>query len=198
MAGIIDTLATIFFKQEPHKIGAISVDCVINDTFTYESQITDYPVEDGYYIQDNVWRKPFVYTMRGIISDAHIGNSFDLTELSSSSSPTQDAMDKLISLMDQKILFDIVTSLKIYNNMIFTKFEPTRDSNTGNSLNFNAEFKQLILVSSKSVVINSDKTDDKSYPDTVSNGTQQTKKLDTTEIRDDSILYKERNIFLKN
>jgi hypothetical protein len=175
---IPSSVASIFFPvQSPQKIDVISIDCVISDTFSYDSLITDYPLEDGSFTQDNTWLKPFVYGMKGIISDSSFSNVFNFSSFTSAKSPSQDAFDKLLSLRDQKIVFDIVTSLKVYSNMIFTKLEPSRDKNTGKSLSFAAEFKQINKMQSKTVIIN---TNNNSFKNTANKGERQIEEGKTT------------------
>lgn len=172
----LSTITSIFFPvKSPQKIGAISVDCVISDGFNYESVVTDYPTEEGFYIQDNIYLKPLVYQMRGIISDISLSDVYqNLFTFSNNitNTPSENAFSQLLELRDKRIVFDVVTSLKILKNMVFTKIEPNRDKDTGKSLQFTAEFKQITKVSSQSVVIQQEKTTNKSFPDTKNKGSQ--------------------------
>lgn len=43
---------------QPATIGDLSCDVVISRTTTFESEVTEYPVEDGFSISDHVTRKP--------------------------------------------------------------------------------------------------------------------------------------------
>lgn len=48
---------------QPAMIGTLAVDVVINRTTTFESEVTEYPVEDGFSISDHVTRKPLKLSM---------------------------------------------------------------------------------------------------------------------------------------
>lgn len=178
---IPSTVTSIFFPaKSPAKIATIQLDCSVSETHSYKSTVTDYPTEEGFYIQDNVYLNPFTLTMKGIITDTPLGFLGENMEIPGNlvESPLEEALDNLLMLRDKKIVFDVVTGLKIYSNMIFTNFEPTRDLDTARSLQFTAELKQIRKASSQIIEIHNDKTNDKKFPDTQNKGTQQASKID--------------------
>ena len=60
------------FMDQDGKIDLIMVDATISDSVSYEAEVTDYPVEDGPDISDNVRLKPVSYEITGLISESPI------------------------------------------------------------------------------------------------------------------------------
>lgn len=167
-------IASIFFPIKPiAKIGEIQLHCSISETHSYRSTITDYPTEEGFYIQDNIYLNPFELSMRGIITDTPFEFPFEIGEDFFLHTRLEEALDLLLELRDKKKPFTVVTGLRVYPEMIFTSFEPVRDPDTGRKLEFTADLKQIRKAKSKIVEIPRDKTKDKKYPDKQNKGQQQ-------------------------
>jgi len=183
------TITSIFFPIKPiAKIGSIQLDCSVQETHSFKSDITDYTVEDGGSISDNIYLQPFRLTMEGWISDTplqflggDLGNAIQ--------SYSEEAYDKLIDLREKKILFDVVTGLKIYPNMAFESIDVTRDKDTGKALHFTAQLKYIQKASSKIIYIHEEHTDNKSFPDTQNQGNQPVEKVDAASKKASIIIH---------
>jgi hypothetical protein len=171
-------LTSIFFGIKAiAKIGSVQLDCSIQETHSFKSDVTDYTVEDGGKIQDHIYLEPFRITMQGIVSDSplgFLGGGFSDTIQSYS----EDAYDKLTEMREQRILFDVVTGLKIYPNMVFETLDVNRDKDTGKALYFTSQLKQIRKAQSKVIYINGTHTNNKNFPDTQNQGNQPVNKID--------------------
>jgi hypothetical protein len=164
------TKKTVFFPKM--KLGAILLDCVLEETHAYESEITDYPIENGSYVQDTVWLKPFKLTIDGTITDTQLLDNKPTTTVQSR---IGGVYDSLIALKNTKDVFQVMTGLKLYKNMIFETWSVQRDTETGYSIHLTATLKQITKVSALNQT-SADTTKTKSFNKTVNQGTQQMKK----------------------
>lgn len=194
------SLSSIFFPtKSPGIIGTVNLDCVFSENTSEDSDVTDYPIETGSYIQDNIYNRPITFSLSGFLTDTPIGyiqtieNLFDTTN----QSLTQSAIDALETLKETRTPFTVVTGMRLYTNMVFTSFNFSRDTNNGRSANIDCTFKQLLFASYQTVQIPSDQVSNKvenadtQYPDTVDNGSQQPVdvNIDSSNDSQQSILY---------
>ena len=47
----------------PASLGGIEFDCTISRERSYEADIPEYPVEDGYYVSDSIHKKPLTFEL---------------------------------------------------------------------------------------------------------------------------------------
>lgn len=155
----------------------IKLDCSLREKHTRESPATQFPVEKGDTVSDNILIKPFSLEIQGIISDTPLSlrNAILTTAVSAfvppigivaagagvalfkaiagSSSPSVTAYAQLLKLQESKAPFDVLTSLKRYTNMWISGLSVPRDSQTGQALVFDLSLVELILVAPQSVNI---------------------------------------------
>jgi hypothetical protein len=60
------------FVDQDGKIDLMMVDATISETVNYESELTEYPVEDGPDVSDNVRLKPVSLEIQGLVSESPI------------------------------------------------------------------------------------------------------------------------------
>jgi len=154
------SLVSFFFPNVPRgNIGGVTIDATINDSVSYNANITQYPVEDGSFISDNITIQPYTVEIRGLISDAPIflpGITENSSFLTLNNSRVKDAYEKLLSLFIKKEPFTVVTGLDVYSNVFFTSFDISRDSNTGQALAFDAKFQQILFATPITIKIPKD------------------------------------------
>ena len=154
-------------------IGTYVIDASITESHTYESQVTEFPVEQGSAISDNVRPMPIVVMIQGIVSDTPIGVMADqrnsehgdqaflpTTDAATAkargdqqSAPSIDALAAMLAIRDARQPVPIVTSLSSFDNMVLTNLEVPRDAQTGASLIFTATFKQITIVTNQRVLV---------------------------------------------
>jgi hypothetical protein len=162
------SLVTILGLVKRAQIGPITISCSVRETHTNEAELTDHAIETGSDVTDHRTVKPASLDMEGIISDANV----DLLEESfsvqgASIAPTPDssvskydpslpnqvklAYLKLMDLFIQQDVFTVVTALRKYDNMVFTKFNITKDKDTQKILSFQATLRQVNFVSPQNI-----------------------------------------------
>ena len=127
------------------------VDVTMSENHTFESEVTDYPVESGGSISDNIRPRPITVSMEGIISNTPLepmltarsvgfGDEFGEPEKSA-----QNAHAHLLQVFAGREPVTIRTSLGTYKSMAMTSLDMQRDSSTIDCLKFNARFQQISI-----------------------------------------------------
>jgi hypothetical protein len=139
------------------KIDGYPIDACTSESLNAESDVTEHPVENGVAIADHVIQKPIEYTCECVVSDTPIGAiALDPTRAAGSGAPlpSRDAFARMMELRETKRTVAIDTvKFGTLQNMELTKFEPKAQSDTGNSLQFSASFKQITVVTNARVAI---------------------------------------------
>ncbi len=190
------SLVTFYFKDQPRgNIGGISVDATISDDVSYRADITEYPVEEGSEISDNIILKPYRLIMRGLISDnpLFLANTHENIHYNDySNSRVKNAYETLLDLFFTKEPFDVVTGLDIYQNVFFVAFDINRDADTGEALSFSAKFKQISFATPSIIPIPREKVKPKKKDfaqSDINKGAEQVSDAETKR-KSVSILYK--------
>jgi len=185
-AEIVEQLVSFFFASSAQgKIQSISIDAIISEQASYQSTVTDEPVETGEEITDHIVNHAQTVDIKGVITDSPYGETFDLINQNSDNmSRSKSAYESLLALWANKTIFDVVSGFDIYTDMAFTNFTINRDANSGKAIDFNASFKHIVRVSPQHIKIPADNT--KTTPvgnqdqtqSTTNDGTQQPKDKD--------------------
>lgn len=140
--------ATLFFKSNrEYKIGSITMDLILNETHNFTGTVTRFNVEDGSPISDHIQNDPKNGGFSGLISN------FTLTEDNITTNRAQDAFDKLEELHDKKELVDVVTVLKVYENVFISNINMNKDEDTGEALFFDVSFTSVDIVQLEEVEV---------------------------------------------
>lgn len=161
-------------KFTPVQIGTYVVDAFVSETHQYDSEVTEFPVEQGSAISDNIRPKPVIVTVEGIVSDTPIGRIVDarngastdgsafvgtndqataIQRANAQTTPSTDALTAMLAIRDARQPVTIVTTLTRFENMVMTGFSVPRDSTTGAALRFSATFQQITIVSNQRVLV---------------------------------------------
>lgn len=120
------------------------IDCLISDNHSFESEVTDFPVESGSTISDNIRNKPLVVTMDCLVSNTPIGQV--VTFRDKSENPADTAYNALLKIRGARKPVTIRTSLKTYKSMALQSLSVPRESGRGDELRFTAVWKQIETV----------------------------------------------------
>jgi len=123
------------------------IDCLLSDNHTFDSDVTEFPVESGATISDNIRNKPLVVAMECLISNTPIGELATLRD--TISDPSDTAYELMIKIRTDRLPVTIRTSLRTYENMALQSLSIPRASGRGDELKFTATFKQIELVTNK-------------------------------------------------
>lgn len=157
-------------------IDGFPIDAALSEDHAFDSTVTDYPVEKGADISDNIHASPIVITMDCVVSDSPLGQvavaraqqtasggignviSFgnkvaqSLPGLGGNPVPVTysiQAFAFLLALRNAKKLVTIRTSIGTFDNMVLTSMSVPRNKATGSSLSFKVTFKQIRLVTNQ-------------------------------------------------
>lgn len=151
---------TLFIQGPSAELALIDefyIDCIASETHQFDSEITEFPVEDGSVISDNIRNKPVVVTMECIVSNT----PFDLIEKfrrggdarfrpsGIDASPADDAYAMLLAIRKDRRLVVIETSLGGYINMGLESLSIPRNGNRADEIRFTATFRQVEIVQNR-------------------------------------------------
>lgn len=127
------------------------IDCSLNEEHAFESEVTEYPVESGSNITDNIRPKPIVVTMECLVTNTPIGFLAQSRGAGSGnpSDPADDAYELLQKIRDKREPISIRTSLRTFDNMVLKSLSVPRAPDRGDALRFTAVFQQIQVVTNK-------------------------------------------------
>ena len=148
------------------RIGRFILDVSLSEEHKFESEVTEFPVESGGSISDNIRPKPIQVTITGVITDTPLDSnatnkpivlpdSLSETGLGAAIdliSPvggaikylrSEQAYQYLKSIYDKGETVDIRTSLATFNNMALESLSVPRSKETTGGITFTADFKQI-------------------------------------------------------
>ncbi|NJR73233.1 MAG: hypothetical protein HC773_05175 [Scytonema sp. CRU_2_7] len=163
---------SILFGRVGGKIGALQLDATLSEDHAYQNEVSQFPVENGDTIVDNIRKLPEQITINGLVTNSPVNVTFtDITNIVDGVSNKQEsrtierddtptrvetAQNILLRISGRVIhgnqvqpeIVDIVTGLRVYKNMAMTSLKINRTGATGQALNFTADFLQV-----KSVIV---------------------------------------------
>jgi len=125
----------------------LAFDAVLNESHTSKSTVPRFPVEQGVSISDHIRREPDGITITGIVAESPIGPSFFAL-------PEQaDRLTAVVDLIEsmREDLLRVVTSTKVYENMVIASVGRTIDQTTGRAVNATIELTQVRTVSTETI-----------------------------------------------
>ncbi len=167
-------------KTKPNKVSFVMIDdylidVTINEDHRFESEITEYPVESGSSVSDNIRPKPLVVTMEGLVSNTPLADMAKnrgiippaeaalsalgsagagaLRRASSGVKTSEEAYAHFLKIWDRREPVTIRTSLGTFENMALESLSFPRTGGEHDGLRFSASFKQIKIVSNKRVKV---------------------------------------------
>jgi len=143
----------LFGGRNQKKIGGMVIDAFIEERHTMSASVTQFPVEEGFKIGDHVTQNPdglFLQCVVGPQPVKILGGVLTLTSLKNQAYQAYEQLKKLKELGEP---VEVITGLRVYQNMIIDNIEITRTKDNGQSLEFSMGFTQIRIVKSKTTVI---------------------------------------------
>lgn len=164
-------------RKEPGRIGSLVLDAILSDSHEYSNDITNYPIEEGSDISDHIKRTPVSVSITGIITNSpletlvalkestirSIADGYTTTLKEKSFDRVTGGFIELLSIMGENNsttinvrkpkLVELVTGLKVYQNMAMIKLSITRTPDIGEAIKFTATFKPIKKISRQSTII---------------------------------------------
>lgn len=130
-------------------VGEFEVDVAIVEEPTFDSDITDKPVEVGANVTDHQRLFPTDLVVEGFVSDSPTGSIVD--RRSQGSIPSVDAYHYFKELRATKEPFTVQTTRDIFDNMLIRTLSPI--STTQDGFRFRCTFKEVVFVSNERTTI---------------------------------------------
>lgn len=154
------SIAVLFKKPKPATFGKIVLDALLTATHEMESDVTEFPVEEGAPITDHIWAKPRRFTMTGFVTNTPV--KILGARLSQESYGTDgrliDVVQKTFAMLEEmhvkRELIEVKTKLRTYKNMAIERITCNLDAQTGASLPFTAQLVEVRIVRSQAVAFN--------------------------------------------
>lgn len=140
-------MALIFKLPTPSKIGDLEVDAIISREASFDSEVTENPVETGFVIADHVNRKPLSLKMEVVFTPTpatfmqYFGgsNPFRLTQVA----------NQIMQIYQKGEPITITTPDAIYDNMVMTRAPLPRNVQNGFCYKMQLEFKHVVIVTQR-------------------------------------------------
>jgi len=116
----------------------IDIDGTIKDTHDVRAEITNFPLEDGSFVNDHTILKPKIIKVNCGVMDGE---------------NPPDIYSEMTRLRDERVLMDIQTHLALHKNFLIESVSPTREVSVGDLIMFDLVFKEVHFAKSKQIKI---------------------------------------------
>lgn len=141
-------MADIIITSGRNYIAGLDIDCAISESHSYSNEVTEYPVESGSTISDNIRPKPIELSMECMITNSPLQHN---TTITPGRDPVWDAYlyfkDNLLAKREPVV---VRTTLRTYDDMAIESVSIPRSKQDGAmSLHFTVQLKQIIVVTNR-------------------------------------------------
>ena len=141
---------------QPATIGDLKVDVILEREVTYDSEVTEYPVEDGFPISDHVTRKPLKLTMTVICTPTPVQW---FKELGASPSRMNEVVEAIAEIYKKAEPITITTPDAIYTDMIMLHAPLPRNVENGYCYRMQLDFVHVRKAKQKTEQISESNTE---------------------------------------
>lgn len=136
---------------QPVNIGGIECDALIHHELAMEAEIPDYPVEEGYSVQDTMILKPRTLSLTVIVTNTPI-------TFRSHASPgrVQEVAARFQELYQSRQLIAVTSAKGSFQNMGITNLSLPYDVSTKTSLEIPITLKEVLTTTAQTVTIPSE------------------------------------------
>jgi hypothetical protein len=143
----------LFRNNIDFSIGVVKLDLLMGETHDRTSTITDNPIEDGAVVSDHIQNDPVNLSIEGYITNTPISLFRNLNTLINPFDRVQDVFDSLELFWEFKTILQVVTNLKVYEDMAIESLSIPKDKNGKNDLEFSIDFKKVTKLTRETVQI---------------------------------------------
>ena len=138
-------------KPQPVNIGGIECDALIHHELQLENQIPDYPVEEGFSVQDTIIQNPKTLTLTVVVTNTPI-----TFREHASPNRVQEIAERFQELYKSRQLITVTSSKGVFRNMGITSISLPYDVSTKTSLEIPITLKEVLTTTAKTVAIPSE------------------------------------------
>lgn len=136
--------------KQPVSVGGIEFDALLDSEESYESELPEYPTEDGFSVTDTIVLKPDGLTMTLFITDTPVTWR---NRHGSGQGRTEEVVKRLKELYFNKQPVEVITSDNVYSDMAIQTMSIKKTLEVGYAREVPISFKKIIVTSSKTVTI---------------------------------------------
>lgn len=159
----LDALVTK--RPAPTRIGpTMLLDALVRESHDRQAEVTEFPVETGANISDNIRNRPREVSIDGFISNNPVRFLGGIPKTLIRGTPGADdsvvgpnlnlialAFAELERLYDARELIEVATPRRLYQNMAITRLNIPKDRSTGAALRFSVSFREVERVETRTV-----------------------------------------------
>ena len=134
----------------PANLNGIRFDAIITRDRSYEADVPEYPVEDGFSVSDSILKKPFQLNVTAFISDTPVTWK---KEFGKTSGRLQKTLKQLENLYFSGQIVTFTTSSKVYSSMAITSLTIPETAEMGNAVEVQFTLKQVRVTKAKTTTI---------------------------------------------
>lgn len=116
-------------------------------------EITEQPIEQGAKIADHAYKLPASVTIKFGWSNSSFGGTSGSSHAGSSSGQVAAIYQTLLALQASREPFPLMTGKRLYDNMLLKALNVVTDKDTEFALMVTATFREVILVTTDSVLV---------------------------------------------
>lgn len=137
--------ALFFIRNRDYTVGTIKLDLIVSESHSFNNRVTEHSVEDGSEITDHIENELIAGSLVGMVTN------FSLAVDGLDTNRAQDAFDEMERLWRQRSLVDIVTVMRVYEDVAITGIQVQRSEQTGEAISMSVSFRQVRVVQLKRV-----------------------------------------------
>ena len=141
---------------EPATIGDLKVDAILERVTNFDSDVTQYPVEDGFPISDHIDRKPITLSMTVVCTPTPVQW---FKEMGASATRMNEVFQAISDIYKAGEPITVTTPEAIYENMVMTHAPLPRNVSDGYCYRMQLDFMQVRRASQKTEAISPEQTD---------------------------------------
>ncbi len=130
-------------------VTTVEFDASKDETHTGESDVTEFPVEEGSDVTDNSRPKPRTLSIHAFVTGSPISLTNLVTPPSLKASRGRDAWNQLDAWRKSGERLEVRTTLDGYKNMVITRLSIPRNSGNSDGIEFTLDMKQVVTTASK-------------------------------------------------
>lgn len=136
--------------KQPVSVAGIEFDSILDINETHSSTAPQYPIDEGYSVQDNIALDPMSLNMTLYVTATPVTW---LSRHGSGEERVRQIWNQLFSMYSQKTPITVITPDTSYPNMIIKRITYKRSSETGYAAEIPIEFSQVTVTSARTAAI---------------------------------------------
>lgn len=135
-------------------IESITFDLLLDESHDMPMEVTQYNVEEGSDISENIHLPPRTGNITGFASNLSLNVETSILEpFVTPANFAQTVFDSLLYIRDQKLPVDLITNLALYEQVLLTGISASRSADNGESQEFEISFTEMRIVKLQTVAI---------------------------------------------